>query len=115
MQDTITDSDRQAHTRVEGYQGWANRETWAFMLHVNNDQGLHESFRETAARAHAINPDRVQDAVKDLAETYFTPDGYYDVFGDVIQNNSPCYMAMQEIGSMWRVDWAEVTAALLED
>jgi hypothetical protein len=111
----LEEAASEGHAAGERHQGWANRETWALMLHVNNDQGLCDLFRECARSYAAADGLNVQDAVKDLAESYFTPDAYYDMTGDVIQNNGPCWMAMQEIGSMWRVDWAEVTAALLED
>lgn len=33
------------------YNGWANRETWAVALHINNDQGWQESVREALRTA----------------------------------------------------------------
>lgn len=103
-----------AHAAVERYQGWTNRETWALMLHVSNDQGLYHEFRDIVRPDGDAEQWALEGAVKDLAESYFTPDGYYEMTGDVIQNGST-WQAMQEIGSLWRVDWAEATAALLED
>ncbi len=32
----------------ETYNGWANRETWAFNLHWSNDQGLYNMLLEDA-------------------------------------------------------------------
>lgn len=40
-------------TTDDTYNGWTNRETWAFMLYVTNDQGLAESARERVLCADA--------------------------------------------------------------
>lgn len=37
----------------ETYQGWANRETWAFNLHWSNDQGF---YNETLEQAQDYEP-----------------------------------------------------------
>lgn len=100
-----------AHHVVEQYNGWANRETWALMLHVGNDQGLYEMFRD-GARLNREEGGDVADAAKDLAESIFTRRGYVDYYG----GEWPDALAdiAREIGSLWRVDWSEVAAALLE-
>jgi hypothetical protein len=94
------------------YQGWANRETWALMLHVNNDQALSETFRE-GARLNHEESGNVEEAAKDLAESVFTRQGWADYYGS--EWPSWAADAAHEIGSLWRVDWSEVAAALLED
>ena len=94
----------------ERYNGWANRETWALMLHINNDQGLHEMFRELVR----IHPgDHARNAVQGQVTTLLNPDEYRDEFG-TDQSAELARMAF-EVGSLWRVDWSEVVAALLED
>src|SRR5690625_5741857 len=40
-------------TNDETYNGYSNRETWAFMLHLDNDQGLYEMSRDWAREAIA--------------------------------------------------------------
>lgn len=88
----------------ETYNGWANRETWALMLWVNNDEGLQIDFRERAAGG--------VDAVREWADVVFTRAGYVDFFG----SEWPDSLAdvASEIGSLWRVDWAEVVESLSE-
>lgn len=106
------DAATAAHAEIEQYQGWANRETWALTLHINNDQGLYEEFRDLARdEAWSSGYDRdkaIRERVTELLDIdYWTEEGA----------DYPPAIAMmaREIGSLWRVDWAEVTAALLED
>jgi hypothetical protein len=96
------------------YQGWANRETWALMLWINNDQGLYESFRSILLEDYSDYPDYIpRDTVQNHAAAYFTRSGYEDAFGDTWPDALADIAA--EIGSLWRVDWSEVAASLLED
>jgi FAD/FMN-containing dehydrogenase len=101
----------------ESYNGYKNRETWAFMLYLNNSDGLLGDFRSYVRDHHE---DRVNDEpqadwwawggadtiAKRWAETYLTPDGYAHEFGDEWPE------ALQEmatdIGSLFRVDWFTV-------
>lgn len=110
----LIEAAERGHAATEKYQGWANRETWALMLWINNDQGLYETFRDATRGLRGVKSWIAEDTVKDLVEQYFTPDGWYEMTGDAFAN-APTYAAAFEIGSLWRIDWAEVTAALLED
>ena len=92
----------------ETYNGYANRETWAFNLHWQNDQGLYGIVLEYAAgvlREHPQYSDRrlgelVVPYVKDLHEE--------------IGDSDTLRMLREEVGSFWRVDEAEVGASVRE-
>lgn len=88
------------------YQGWANRETWALMLWINNDQGLYNDYRDM------IREDGL-DAVRESLENNLDPSHWIDEWGTHIPR-AWSDMA-REVGSLWRVDWNEIGAALLED
>lgn len=88
------------------YQGWANRETWALMLWVNNEQGLYEMYREMVRKSGI-------DAVQESLELNLDSSHWIDEWGVQIPR-SWAEMA-REVGSLWRVDWDEVNSALLED
>lgn len=108
VQKMIRDDGKVGAMGDETFNGWTNRETWALMLHVTNDQGLHELFREAAGEGAPPAIDRV----RELAERLLDPDEYRETFGD---EQSPDLRRMaHEVGSLWRVDWAEVVQSLTE-
>lgn len=68
----------------ESYNGWTNRETWALMLHINNDQGLHEEFQAVVQAAANDGDDQyqIEDQVRESVESYLNPAEYRDEFGE---------------------------------
>jgi hypothetical protein len=40
----------------ETYNGWTNRETWAFHLHITNDEGWYDHWRDRVAALKADPP-----------------------------------------------------------
>lgn len=89
----------------ERYNGWPNRETWALYTWLSNDQGLYEEVRE---RANTKDPVEAVRNVKDYIEALF----------DEFQDDPATYKGManmvMDVGSLWRVDWAEITGAFRE-
>lgn len=105
----------------ETYNGWANHETWAFWLHVTNDQGWYESVRDVAQDVIRVSTDDVTDYhigsqiveyVKDTLDDIRQQhnEGDLDMMGSVNQAN----MMRDEIGSWWRIDYTEIGAAARE-
>lgn len=94
----------------EKYNGWSNRETWALMLHINNDQGLYEEFRALVREDTGLD---ARDAVQVQVEGYLNPDEYRESYG----TDQPAELARMayEVGSVWRVNWREVVDALTEE
>lgn len=116
-------------TTDDTYNGWTNRETWAFMLNVTNDQGLVESAREYVVTAAAgaewspICPDDTDaaaayarmaaaDALRDWADMHFTRAGYADEYGDTWPDGLADIAS--DIGSLWRICWDECVDALAD-
>jgi hypothetical protein len=100
------------------YSGWANRETWALMLWINNDEGLQSMAREYV-RESVTSPNRrsaaydASLALQEWTEAMFTRSGYVDAFGDVW----PDALAdiAEDIGSLWRVNYYECAESILAD
>ena len=105
---TVTDR------KDETYNGWANRETWAVTLWINNDQGLqesaHDAIREALGLCGELSPSKAGEVVCEFLEDLFDLDNYAEgSFSRELQT------MREDIGSMWRVDWREVGASLLRD
>ncbi|GEP32750.1 hypothetical protein NSZ01_05180 [Nocardioides szechwanensis] len=90
----------------EAYNGWANRETWAFHLWVSNDSGMYETLRESVEE-FAYNCDEMSNWR--LGE--FVVEWVKDLLEECGQAGGDMY---REIGSWWRVDEREIGAAMRE-
>jgi hypothetical protein len=127
----------------DSYSGWANRETWAVALHINNDQGWQESVREAVRNAvdgayqdppvwlgagGATDPaeldrlwanvagDAIRESVEEALETIPATDPYRPQTRAVVRILTEAQaLALRDIGSLWRVDWTELGASFLED
>lgn len=102
-------------TNDETYNGYANRETWAFNLHWQNDQGMYERTLEDA-RNHLeyTSPDASDRELGEVAVNLWrdTIDTWIDEHGSAIPDG--LLKMDREVGSWWRIDYAEVGAAVRE-
>ena len=104
------------------YNGWSNRETWALLLWVNNDQGLQESAMDyalTEYKEHKAEGDDegqiTSDAVNCLAETlenWITEDL---LTFESIKESPALFSMLTDIGSLYRVNWREVAESFIND
>ena len=101
----------------ETYNGWSNRETWALMLQIENDMGLNDEFqglaREVAEGECEYPFLELSERIQLRAEVYFTVDAYQEEFGERMPES--LQRIAEDIGSLYRVDWAECARAFLDD
>jgi len=94
----------------ERYNGWANRETWAMALWLDNDRALYDESRgrarEVVEGKDALLID-VEDALKEWVN---------EMAGEACEepNAELCKMFM-DIGSLYRVNWREVAESRFEE
>lgn len=112
----------------ETYNGWSNRETWALVLHFNNDEGLQAETAETAETYlretygddwREMPADEMRGAaygagehVRDHFDEMTRAAYWRDEYGADMPEWADLMRA--DVGSFWRVDVAEVGAAVLE-
>lgn len=95
-------------TMTETYNGWKNRETWAFNLHWQNDQGFYNLVREYAAGLLAEMGEGVTNyALGERVAEY--------VESEIPELAPGLWELMRtDVGSFWRVDPEETGACVRE-
>ena len=88
------------------YNGWTNRETWAVALHINNDEGLLNPINEVA---------KLHENLNDLADEIEAFIGEDVLNFENISTNRSAFMMLQDIGSLYRVNWREVAESFISD
>lgn len=89
----------------ETYNGWANRETWAFYLHLSNDQGLWSWAEDFVTNQPRQIPRVVGDLMVEAVEELW----------DECEGAEWVRLMRSDVGSVWRIDTYEVGRHLLDD
>ena len=99
---------------MENYNGWSNRETWATMLHIDNDEALQEIARDYAKEeiqghdeGEEINPYYLGQTLKNWIE-----DDLLTL--ENISGNQGLWLMLTDIGSLYRVNWKEIADYILD-
>ena len=92
------------------YQGWTNRETWAVKLHWDNNEGDYNFFIEEAKqfKRKGKSADEFAEFLKESAEEIQE----MVMKGEGTQEGK---LFIQDVGSLWRVNWVEIAEAYYED
>lgn len=98
---------------TQEYNGWTNRETWATMLYIDNDQGLYETAKDYAVTALEEHSGEESEARYCLAETL---ENWFDTLaGDFTELSFEVYSMLRDIGSLYRVNWREIADSLISN
>jgi len=98
---------------TQEYQGWTNRETWATMLHIDNDEGLLESALDFARIALQDEEDS-----KELTSYYLGEKLSEWIQEDLLTRENVAvseglWLMLSDIGSLYRVNWREIAESLI--
>ena len=100
------------------HNGWTNRETWAFMLYLDNDEDTqnmtHEFVRDNLVGIYQQDNRRgaTADALRRWASIMFTRSGWEDAWG--CEWPEHLEVCAEDIGSTWRIDFYECAVHMLE-
>jgi hypothetical protein len=122
---TTTDKEGKTMTTTDEYNGWTNRETWAMALHLSNDYGLYHWTLDTVRQGLESRAEWLEDN-PGLADP--DNDGA-NWAGDHLSTQLELFMGdeawfmdaeetatmLRDIGSWWRIDWAEVARSFMDD
>lgn len=89
------------------FNGWTNRETWATNLYIDNERGLYERVQEITKESATLS--ELSENIKELFEELFDMES---IFGD---NGRELMLMSQDIGSLYRVNWAEIARNIWEE
>ena len=106
----IEDVVRQRMTENETYQGWTNRETYTFMLHVENDEGLEYEARQLAIQAQDSERDTIDALARELQD-------WMQTLRDEVQHGDGgeyLRMFVLEVGSEHRINYRDAAEHILE-
>ena len=88
----------------EKYNGWTNRETWATVLWLDNEQGTQELMQEMARNEYDSTlglADAISEFVTELLDME-------SVFSAPPAQRKELISMSSDIGSLYRVDWYEI-------
>lgn len=100
------------------YSGWTNRETWALMLWINNDESLQAWANEYVKDyIHGLEDDNrtysASKALQQWTEIAFTRSGYVEYVGDTWPDSLADIA--EDIGSLYRINYYECAESILSD
>ena len=106
----------------EDYNGWTNRETWAVMLHLDNDQALQHDYMELYEQVS--KEDNNSEVLTDEQNViYQYEDQLREWITDILHPNywldhnmkipEWTINMMVDSGSLWIVNWKEITDRII--
>jgi hypothetical protein len=100
------------------YNGWTNRETWATMLHINNDQYMQETAEDYAKTALEEHPESgavhcLEETLEEWITNLLDFRAYREEYGSEMSDG--LQSMRDDIGSLYRVNWREISESLLSD
>ena len=106
----------------EEYNGWSNRETWATMLHIDNDQALFEiamDYARTSREEHR-NDDKEEEACISMAIYCLEESIKYWIEEDLltrenVAGNEGLWLMLSDIGSLYRINYQEIADSLISN
>ena len=99
----------------ETYNGWSNRETWAWNLLVSNDEYLAEHFVEVCVGERKARREKFF-VETEATMKYVVGDWLENAFNELIYDfqeyddggHESELVLRREIGSFWRINWGEI-------
>lgn len=91
------------------YNGWTNRETWACMLWLTNDENIYNEFLTTVK----VAKEESHNSRFQVSESIRT---FVELLRDTRTPQTHSLFSMfDDIGSLWRVNWGEIARHAVDE
>ena len=101
----------------EKYEGWTNRETWAYNLWLSNEEGTYKTINEMA-RSAIRKSKKEAGGNAPMAIGHLSHD-LKDFLDEVVEHardgNAEAFKMVDDIGSRWRIDYGEIAKNWIND
>lgn len=97
---------------TQDYNGWTNRETWATMLHIDNDMFLLDTALDYAQQ-QLEETESEDKAIRYLAESVQSWLENDLLTLENVAGNEGLWLMLTDIGSLYRVNWREIAESLI--
>ena len=88
------------------YNGWTNRETWACMLWLTNDENVYNEFLTTVK----VAKEESRNSRCQVSESIRT---FVELLRDT--RTAQTLSMFDDIGSLWRVNWGEIARHAVDE
>lgn len=97
---------------TQEYNGWSNRETWATMLHIDNDEYLQETAMNYTRQELEQYGEQARYELAQTLQNWVEEDL---LTRENIAGNEGLWLMLTDIGSLYRVNWQEIAQSLIEN
>jgi hypothetical protein len=97
---------------TQEYQGWTNRETWATMLHIDNDVFLLDTALDYA-KQQLEETESESEAIRYLSQSVQSWLENDLLTIENIAGNHGLWLMLTDIGSLYRVNYREIAESLI--
>jgi hypothetical protein len=97
---------------TQEYNGWTNRETWATMLHIDNDEYLQDTAMNYARQEVEEHGEQARYELAQTLQNWIEEDL---LTLENVAGNKGLWLMLTDIGSLYRVNWKEIADSLISN
>ncbi len=94
------------------YNGFTNRETWTFKLHIDNNRGDYEHWEKQTKEALKKEFPKVW--LSDQLKKWFE-DIFYYTLDNATKSNDDARLFVEDVGNGDNVDWFDISEKMIKD
>lgn len=100
------------------YEGWSNRETWAYKLWIDNEQDLYEEVKNQVNKIMKntnLATKNLDSEIHELTEYLKNLCDEIKELAKESKSNVTLQNIVDDLGSTWRIDYREIAETLINE